>query len=339
MRIIARPAFANYATDPGNSALYAGIQRLDVTVIEGTSTAMLCGRADVLHIHWPDNVLRGKRWIPAAVRVVVLFVLLSLQRLRGTKIIWTAHNSFSHEHHHPKLERLFWKGLFRRLDGIIAHSATACADLRERAGRIPICVIPLSHFSGLYPPPSVSSRQLQSIQRIGFIGRIRRYKGVPDLITAFRSYSGSDVSLVIKGKPEDAGTADTIANLCANDCRIDLRFGFLSPQDLTNEVASLDVVILPFKWVTNSGSALLSLSLGTRVVVPNTPYFLELQKEFGSEWVFCFEGDLTALAINEICVWAKQPMVSAQPQFSERRSISWAAKATVEFLQQLVLPT
>lgn len=310
----------------------------DATVCEGTMKAMLFCQADVLHIHWPDNILRSRRWCAAAARVAVLFTLLSLRRWRGTKIVWTAHNSFSHEHHHPKLEQLFWKGLFKRLDGIIAHSNTVCAELRERTGgRIPICVIPLSHFRGLYPSPSAGPRPPAAIRRLGFVGRIRQYKGVPDLIEAFLPYADPDVRLVVRGKPENPEIAAAMTNLCARDARIDLRLGFLSPADLTNEIAALDAVVLPFKWVTNSGSALLSLSLGTRVVVPGTAYFLELQSEFGPEWVYCYEGDLSPSVIAGICAWTKRPTSRPAPELSEQRGLPWAAKATFAFFQTVMV--
>lgn len=334
MRIIARPAHANIKTDPGNSALYKEIESLpDVHVLEGSSRNLLFGKGDVLHVHWPDNVLRDRRWVFSAVRMFALMGMLSLQRVRGARVVWTAHNAHTHEQHHPKLERLFWRMLFRRLDGIISHSQTVKRDLENRTGgRIPITVIPLSHFKGMYPDAPLVKKPDGVC--IGFVGRIRLYKGVPDLVRAFADYRESTVRMIVRGKPEDAETARVVSDLCAKDARIDLKLGFLSSADLVAKLARMDVVVLPFKWVTNSGSALLALSQGVRVVVPETEYFAELREEFGSEWVYCYQGDLTGAVIAELVAWAKQPKPRPVPVFPEQRSIPWAARATVDFLQK-----
>lgn len=337
MRILARPAFANRNTDPGNAALYSEIKRSGATVVEGTNTALVHKSADIVHIHWPDNVLRSPRLVLAALRTALLFVVLSLQRSRGAKVIWTAHNITSHEHHHHKLERIFWRGLFRRLDGIIVHSETVRRDLSTQTqGLIPITVIPLSCFCGLYPEaPAVTITENKPCS-FGFIGRIRQYKGVPELINAFVPFSHSSVKLIVRGQPEDPQTADTIKALCSKDPRIDLQFGFLSPEQLSTEIARLNAVILPFRQVTNSGSALLSLSLGTKVVVPDTPYFQELQAEFGASWVYCYSGSLTPTTLTHVLTWAQMRPSAQRPIFSEKRTPSWAAQATLNFYQTVL---
>ena len=337
MRILARPAFANHATDPGNAALYGEIQRLGCTIIEGTNSSLLKRKADIVHLHWPDNVLRSPIVGAATFRVFTLFCVLSLQRLRGAKIVWTAHNAASHEHHHPQLERIFWRGLMRRLDAIIAHSETVKQQLQARSNsRIPIIVVPLSCFHGLYPEPQIGRTKDPKLCRLGFVGRIRRYKGVDELVDAFASSSQENIRLLIRGKPEDRQTAATVEELCSRDPRIDLKLGFLSPNQLSTDVAGLDAVILPFKWVTNSGSALLSLSLGTKVIVPDTEYFRELQSEFGSSWVYCFKAPFTSDTLADIAPWAQAAKESTKPIFSQKRSIAWAARTTLDFYQTVI---
>jgi len=49
--------------------------------------------------------------------------------------------------------------------------------------------------------------------------------------------------------------------------------------------------VLNYQRVTNSGAALLALSLDRPVILPETPVFRELRDEVGGDWVFLFQDD------------------------------------------------
>ena len=340
LRVSSRPAFVTRSLDLGNYFLFRNIQANGVSVFEARGITFLFRRIDILHFHWPDNVLRSVSLPKAAACVVAVAILLLWMRMRRVRIVWTAHNMRSHEQHHPTLENLFWRMWWYAVDGVIFHSDAALTEARERdwprKGSHAI-VIPLSEFTPMY---QVSARPIRigRQRRIGFVGRIRKYKGVKRLITAFSEASLEDFRLLVAGAPEsDYIREETLAAASASAC-IDLLLRFLEERELIDLISQCDLIALPFVSVTNSGSALLALSCGTPVMVPRTAYFEELQREVGAEWVHLFDGDLNGKQLQE-CVQAIKKGESvrpSRPSFDDKRSLHWAASTTVAFYHKVL---
>ena len=70
--------------------------------------------------------------------------------------------------------------------------------------------------------------------------------------------------------------------------------GYVEQRDLDTALGACDLVVLAYRRVLNSGSAVLALSAGRRVLLPDTPTFRELAEAVGPGWVTLFRGDLTA---------------------------------------------
>ena len=60
---------------------------------------------DILHIHWPNNILTDRLWPRSAVKALLLQLALRWVRLRGRKVVWTAHDIVSHDQYHPSWRR------------------------------------------------------------------------------------------------------------------------------------------------------------------------------------------------------------------------------------------
>lgn len=64
-----------------------------------------------VHLQWPELVLDYDRTRFAAGRLVRMLGLLAVARLRGARLLVTAHNVWSHDARHPLLERVLWRSL------------------------------------------------------------------------------------------------------------------------------------------------------------------------------------------------------------------------------------
>jgi glycosyltransferase involved in cell wall biosynthesis len=108
-----------------------------------------------------------------------------------------------------------------------------------------------------------------------FFGNLRRYKGLELLVQAFSKLEGEHLRLVIAGKVFEKEDEVWLLEAVAKDSRIIFRNGFVPNEDVANLIKSSDVVVLPFVRTLSSGSALLAITYGRPLILP------DLAKVFG----------------------------------------------------------
>ncbi|MFB4283735.1 glycosyltransferase [Nonomuraea sp. MTCD27] len=235
----------------------------------------------IVHLHWV-----WKFALPGGARTrrpaqLWFTAVLGVVRLLGLRLVWTAHNVLPHR---PVFadDTAARRTLVRHCDLVIAHHSTALDRLADLAA-VPsrAAVIPHGPFPAPpLPPPGRSGGPRTFL----FFGRIEPYKGVEDLLAAFTALPGGacageptapergpDVRLVIAGSCPDAALAARLEATAARDDRVDLRLGRVRDEDVAGLFAAGDVVVLPFREITTSGSALLALAHGRPLIVPELP--------------------------------------------------------------------
>ena len=246
-------------------------------------TALL-SRVDVLHLHWPEQLLRGSSRLGTYGKYALTTLLLTRVRLGRTVIVRTVHNVRPHEAA-SRPER--W--LLARFDAltsvwVIMNDTTPTPDPSRTV------LIPHGHYRDWYTTDPAAQPQRGLLLTFGLL---RGYKGVEPFLKAFRSMpSDASLSLVVAGRPETAATGETIAGLAADDSRIDVQLRFIDDDELTARIQRAEMIVLPYRSMHNSGSALLALSLNRPIIVPSTSATEKLVEEFGAAWVITYEGDL-----------------------------------------------
>lgn len=261
---------------------------------------LLGSAPDILHLHWPESVLKGSLG-SAVLGFLKVFAVLSVARVRGIPIIWTVHNLGNHEPSYPRLERDFLRLLSRRIDGWISMSeeaAVLASGALPALGERPLFVVPHGHYRDAYPRATSRRKAREALQIPAeaevflFFGQIRPYKNVPELIRTFQRLDSSNVRLIVagedkSGRGEDVGAVDNFDN------RVIFKLRRIPEADVAELFAAADLCVLPFADVLNSGSVILSLSMGTPVLVPEDAPFDELRRQAGRGWVRTYEGRLT----------------------------------------------
>ena len=271
-------------------------------------TALL-GRYDVLHVHWPDALLRASTAPRGVVKLVLLAALLLRCRIAGRPVVWTVHNHRPHELGFGS-ERLglalFTRSVDRRIY-LQPDSSARPADV----------VVPHGHYRDWYTRLEGADGQGTGTRVLCF-GHLRPYKGVEALIAAARGVPDPDFRLRIVGRPADEAYGALLQQLAEPDPRISLDLSYLSDDQLVREVSTADVVVLPYRQMYNSGALLLSLSLDVQVLVPATASNATLATEAGAGWVHLYEGDLTPSRLADASQDVRDRPPALPPDLSAR---------------------
>jgi len=272
---------------------------------------LLLGRASVLHTHWkPTSRIRGRSALKVAARAAGLLLIFQIARLRGIRVIWTAHNLETHDSSvaHPALERCYWSTLPKLLDAVISLTASAVPLLHERypgLRDVPTWIIPHGNYRNVYPQHATrdAARARFGIapgaRVFTFVGQIRPYKNVIALIRAFRELEDEHAILLIGGMVKLKEERAEFDALIAADSRIHVVPRFVPDDELQYFLAAADLIVLPFASVLNSGSAILALSFDRPVLVPALGALTDLAAQIGNGWVITYENELNAAVLND----------------------------------------
>ena len=280
-------------------AMRAAGARLEHLGFRALVRARRRGRAWV-NLQWPEWALSGNT-AQALRRLGTLLALCVMARLAGHRILLTVHNVRGHDVRHPLLERVMWWSL----GALSTHLHTFTAvGAREFVGAVPPArsLRPVVIPHGDYGPvvgPAPSREQARAGFGLGpehrvflVFGRLRAYKGLDAVLDAFASGHDPQDRLLVCGAPADVRTEASLKTAAESDPRVVVVPRFLEQTELTAALVAADVVVAPYTRVTNSGSALMALTLARPIVLPRTPVFEELAHRVGPGWVHLVDGRL-----------------------------------------------
>lgn len=327
MKILAWPALKNKKDNPYNWLLYSNIRKLNSMEIEEFSIPRaLLKKYKLMHMHWPEYFLDKRNTLEVLLKLIAFCTLISLIKLKGTKIIWTAHNSSSHEKKHPFLEYLFWRYLLNNLDGYITLTQSGKDELMHKypqIKKIKQFTIPHGDYRMEYEDTisKEKARKLLKIKKEDLMilnfGKIRYYKGIIPLIMEFEKLKVKNNRLYIVGNCHDSKLAEEIEKKTNNNIK------FINNYIPSNEVQlyfkSADLIVLPYSKISNSGNLFLALSLNKPVLLPDTHTFKEIQKEIGEKWIKTYKGEINSKIIKEGLIWAKE----ARKHKLDLKDFSW----------------
>jgi beta-1,4-mannosyltransferase len=203
-----------------------------------------------------------------------------LLRMLGVRLVWTVHNVGSHEGANDPVEMAVHRRLAELSDAVICHCTAAEEAAAEAYALSPglrqrLHVIPHGSYIGVYPN-TVSRTEARNRLKLPldarvllFIGTVRPYKGLEDLLAAFRQLGHPGLRLIVAGRPRRAQDAAPIASAAAADPRVSLRLDHVPDDQLQVLLNASDVVVLPFRDILTSGSMILAMSFGRAIVAPS----------------------------------------------------------------------
>ena len=154
--------------------------------------------------------------------------------------------------------------------------------------------------------------------RLLFFGQIRPYKQVEALAVAFRGAADDSLSLHVVGLPKSEELGLSIKRAAEGDQRISLDLSHADDRELAREIGEAELVVLAYQEMTNSGAALLALSLDRPVLVPTSEATRELSDEVGAGWVLFFDGSVS----SEVLVSALNDLRDGSAQRTDKPDLS-----------------
>lgn len=233
---------------------------------------------EVVHVQWWSHILAP-----------VYFVILSICKIRGKKIIITIHNVTPHENN--RLNQFLNKSILFFGDHFIVHSSKNIEQLHDTYN-IPKEKVSLVQIGSSisYNTQVISQREAREKLKLPlekkiilFFGHIRGYKGLDVLLEAFATVTSkkNDVLLLIAGTPwEKWDKYEEIIkkyNLTEN---IELFLQFIPSDDVKYFYYASDIVVLPYKnFESQSAVGSVTLSFGKPLIVSDVGGLSEFVKD------------------------------------------------------------
>jgi glycosyltransferase involved in cell wall biosynthesis len=206
---------------------------------------------------------------------------LVLVKAQGIRVVWTVHDVRAHDAEYPQIDLLVRKAIANVVDALFVHDPATRDRVAETYGisSEAIAVVPHGHYRLLYDgtPSREKARRDLGVSAHGtgqlflHLGLLRPYKGIDDLFAAWERHVTRypEDRLIVAGKPLDESYGAHLA-AAANDLDgVDLRLGYVADEDIPAFYGAADVVVLPFRQITTSGSLILAMSFGCPVIAPD----------------------------------------------------------------------
>lgn len=268
----------------------------------------LRGDYDVLHLHWPELLLRARTRRKRFVKRQAMRATLFLARRRGTPIVRTVHNVHPHETGGPTEERLL-RAVDRQTAVFIRLNPTTELPPEQKA-----VTILHGHYRDRFGEHPRSPKQAG---RILYFGIIRPYKNVEKLIEVYTAEERPGTCLRVVGSPSPE-LRERIEDAAASHPHVSARLSFVEDAELVSEITAASLVVLPYAEMHNSGAALVALSLDRSILVPRTPSNAALAEEVGSEWVQMYDGELDGATLESALAAAELIDPGDRPRLAGR---------------------
>lgn len=278
---------------------------------------------DWVHIHWPEHLVRSLTpnyirflsettpgfWRIATVAENIhpflkLHELKSLLRTvtaRGTKLLWTVHNTSAHENH-GTLEHQAYRMVNKAAAIKIFHGDKARSGFYSVYNHQGIDVL-MRHgnYDGGYPAPKDKNevRTLLGLSSdaplFGLIGNLRANKGVSLVRKAAEALSG-EAQFLCAGVVSNFTTLHELLGVDGIPSNLTIINRRLSDQEFSDYCSACDGLLFPYTNVATSGALMAALTFSRGVVVSNCSAFSEILT--ATELAGCIMDDYSAVALT-----------------------------------------
>lgn len=198
-------------------------------------------------------------------------VVESLLKTQGITVIRLLHDFKKHPGDRWPPNFLI-RYIVKQSDFLIALSSEVANKIKNLNPKIRLSIYPHPVFDFLNSQPVVTNLN----RYILFIGRIRKYKGVENLIAAFARLKSKEIELILAGE----GKLQV-----KNDPRIKVINRWLEEAEIASLIKSAEVVVFPYLEASQSGILPYCIGENKKVVVTPLPGLLEQTSTYKNAYI------------------------------------------------------
>lgn len=297
--------------------------------------------ADVVHVQHEYDI-----YGPKSIASWLVFPLLwMLTTLRGRQLVVTYHSAWGEETVDPPLARLKWAYLWlnnRLLAAVTDHAIFLSEDTRETFERTaPLAsveVLPHGVPTDLHPMSQEEAKRDLGVDPdrplVAEPGFVRPQKGYHLFVDVAERVD--DTTFLIGGGIHEGNYEEYMADLC-DRCGDEVGItGVLDDDEFHALFNAMDIALLPYETVTQSGILNWCLAYEVPVVGTDVEQFSELHAEHGFPVVFPQDDpDAGATAVRDL-LDDPELVQEAMRRYRDRHGMDAVASAHAEIYRSLV---
>ena len=245
-------------------------------------------KPDYIHFDWITSYyFRRNLWMTLLSVPLFILQIVMVKYIFNVKFVWTMHNVDPHDSNYPKIHnfcrRFFAKQTkwIRLFSEETKEKAEVKLNLKDK-----FVICPEGSYVDYYKNSvsKMAARKMLNISTDDFVylylGFIKPYKGIEELIYAFEHLDIPNKKLIIAGNVMNKNYFKSVFTKNPDVIFVNR---FIENDELQNFFGASDVVVLPFKKVENSGSAILAMGFKKVIIAPKMGVLtkrLAKQKEF-----------------------------------------------------------
>lgn len=285
-------------------------------------------RPDYLHFDWIGRYY-FRRWKWLTLLSIPLFCLqILLAKRLGIRLVWTLHNILPHDSAQVGLHRFCQRFFAKHCDWIRVFAeetvTRAAAELQVPIERFR--VVAEGDYTSMYLN-TVSRDEARAVLGLPdsakvllYVGVIRPYKGVQELVALFKRLAPPDTQLILAGKVLYPDYGDTLRASLTPAIR--LYDGFVDKDHLQYYFNAADMVVLPFRNIENSGSVIMAMGFKKLIIAPRTGV-LKTRLAQQAEWLYEGDEELGALMLKAVSLDPKECTALGEQNYVQLNTSRW----------------
>jgi beta-1,4-mannosyltransferase len=301
---------------------------------------------DIIHLLWTHTFFIFPTIYQSIFRFFMFLIdILIIKFYYRKKIVWTIHNKYNHEKKFLPLDKFMTFILIRIVDGIKVECAKAQSVISSmykiKAEKIE--VIPDGNYVDVYPD-NITQREAR--EQLGikqdafvftFLGQIRSYKGVENLINTFKELDLPDSRLIIAGKPISTEYKNHLITLIGASESVMSRLEFIPVSEVQLYMNSADVVVAPYKDILTSSSVWLGMAFAKPMLVPDMGCIME-NLECRNNFIYSAGAGLSETLKNAYNTSKTKLIDMGQANFQKAQGFTWDQSAckTIQLYNKVI---
>lgn len=233
-------------------------------------------KIQIVNFTWTNQFFINKSRLITYIRAGLFILIVLLIKAMRKKIVWTVYNKYNHEQTHLDIDIATNKWLAKMCDAIKVECKMAKKIISQQYDLDKSCIhiIPEGHYLDSYPIKhsiDFSKKHFNlknNYKTLLFVGSLREYKGLEDMLSIFSKISDRNVRFIIAGQPINESHKKSLLSIVAGDKRVIFEPKYIHPNNISLYMQAADAVVLPFKDILSSGSLIMSMGFAKPVIAP-----------------------------------------------------------------------